>query len=70
MMQKGKIFISAKPFTTDNPTDIEKQAGVKTITLNEAVGFPSPNKTDTKGRYVRVVNMGDDEYALGELEIY
>ena len=42
MLERGFLFVSETPFTSDDPSAIQTQANVKSIPITEAPGYPTP----------------------------
>ncbi|MEI8293209.1 MAG: alpha-L-fucosidase [bacterium] len=70
MLERGFIFVSEMPFSSDDPATLQSQPGVTTIVLKEAPGYPTPYPVGARGRYVRVFSSDTKKISLGELEIF
>ena len=70
VLTRGFIFISEKPFASDDAAAIQLQAGVKTISINEAPGFPTPFSIHARGRYIRIVSTTGNPLGIGEVEVF
>jgi hypothetical protein len=70
MLERGFIFVSDRPFTSDDPDQIVRNSKVKTIVINEAPGYPTPYAVGARGRYVRLVSSTAEDFSIGELEVF
>ena len=70
VLTQGFIFISEKPFQSDDISNIQLQAAVKTIIVKEPVGFPTPYPIRASGRYIRIVSTTGKPLGIGEVEVF
>jgi len=70
MLERGFIFVSERPFTSDDPNLLKSHPGVETITINEPSGYPTPYPVGVKARYLRVVSSIATRLRIGELETF
>ncbi len=70
MLEQGFIFVSERPFQSDDPAAIARQTDVKTIPITEPPGYPTPYTVGSPGRYVRIVSTSKKPSAIAELEVF
>ena len=70
VLTQGYIFISKKPFESEDFAKNGLQKGVKTIPVKEPPGFPTPYPIKTSGRYIRIVSTTGKPFGIGEVEIF
>ena len=69
-LSSGVIFVSDKPFESDDPEQTKRQGGVKAIPITEAPGFPTPYAVGASGRYIRIQSTSGKNLNLGEVEVF
>ena len=70
ILEHGFIFVSAEPFQSDEPAEIQRQSGVTCIAVTEPPGYPTPYPIGKTGRYVRIVSDTGRPIGIGEVEIF
>jgi hypothetical protein len=70
ILEQGLIFVSDRPFESDDPMVTQQRSGVRTIAITEPPGYPTPYPLDASARYVRIVSTTKTPIGLGEVEVF
>ena len=69
ILEQGLVFVSDRPFRSDDPAAIRQQVGVTTIPITEPPGYPTPYPLNVSARYVRLVSTAAPSVGIGEVEV-
>ena len=70
ILEKGSIFVSDVPMTSDDPAILQKEPGITSIPIPEPPGYPTPYAIGASGRYLRIVSTSGRSIGIGEIEIF
>ena len=70
ILEQGFIFVSDLPMTSDDPAVLQKEPGVKSISIPEPPGYPTPYAIGTSGRYLRIVSTSGRSVGIAEIEVF